>query len=490
MNPIRKFLGQTAIYGLSTIVGRLLNFLLVPLYVSLFDPAEYGKVTYLYALVVFLIVLLTYGMETTFFRFREKGLDLNKVYATGAWSLIGTSLLFLFIALGLNTQIAAALNFEGNPEYINWFAWILVLDAVVALPFAQLRANGRPWKFAWVKLTNIGLNVGLNLFFLLLLPWLTQFDNAAGHYANLLYNPDFGVGYVFIANLVASAVTFLLLIPESRGLTAGFSLSLWKQMIRYSWPLMIAGLASAVNEVADRQIMNFVLPEDEAFTQIGIYGACYKLSIFMTLFIQAYRYGAEPFFFAKSGDHNAKETYAKLMNIFVIAVAVIYVGLNLFLEPLSRWFIPNTEYYEGLHIVPVLLLANLCLGIYINLSVWYKLTDQTRYGAIISGIGAVLTIAFNFWAIPKFGYTGAAWVTLGTYATMMIISLLWGQRNYPIPYDYQRMFGYLFLAVGIVAFARFVMHNDLLMNSVLFLIFAAVLTRIEIRQVRRWFKNG
>ncbi len=490
MNPIRKFLGQTAIYGLSTIIGRLLNFFLVPLYVSLFDPNEYGKVTYLYALVVFLIVLLTYGMETTYFRFREKNLDLNKVYATGAWSLAITSFVFLIAVLAFRAPIAEVLHFEENPEYITWFAWILVLDAVVALPFARLRANERPWKFAWVKLTNIGLNIGLNLFFLLLLPWLSTFNSSIGHYAFLIYSPEFGVGYIFIANLVASAVTFLLLLPESRGLTAGFSFPLWKQMIGYSWPLMIAGLASAVNEVADRQIMNFVLPEEEAFTQIGIYGACYKLSIFMMLFIQAYRYGAEPFFFAKSKDQDAKETYAKLMNIFVVAVVVIYVGLNLFLEPLSLWFIPNSAYYEGLHIVPILLLANLCLGIYINLSVWYKLTDQTRYGAIISGAGAILTIGLNFWAIPRFGYTGAAWVTLIAYSFMMLLSLAWGQRKYPIPYDYRRMFGYLLLAIGIVAFARYILRNDLLLNTVLFVIFGAILTRIEIQQIRSWFKNG
>lgn len=474
MNPIRKFLGQTAIYGLSTIVGRLLNFLLVPLYVSLFDADEYGKVSYLYALVVFLIVVLTYGMETTFFRFRERDDDPEKVFSTGAWSLVFTSSIFLALGLLFSGPIASTVNLPEHPKYIRMFAWILALDAVVALPFARLRAQGRAFRFAVVKLTNIALNIGFNLLFLL---------------AGFMYDPEIGIGYIFISNLIASAFTFLLLIPEARGLAAGFSLSLWKRMIRYSWPLMIAGLASAVNEVADRQIMNFVLPEDEAFWQIGIYSACYKLSIFMTLFIQAYRYGAEPFFFAKAKDLNAREMYAQLMNLFVIATSLIFVGLNLFIDPISRVFIPNPDYYEGLHIVPILLLANLFLGIYINLSIWYKLSDKTLYGAIISTVGALITIGFNLWAIPIYGYTAAAWVTLGAYATMMMISLLWGHKAYYIPYDYKRMFGYLLLAIGIVFVGQYFVNGNLGLNIALFLIFGAILLTFEYRYIRKWVKK-
>ncbi len=475
MNPIRKFLGQTAIYGLSTIVGRLLNFLLVPLYVSLFPAEEYGKVSYLYALVVFLIVVLTYGMETTFFRFRERDEDQVKVFSTGAWSLVFTSSIFLAIALLFSGPIAAAVNLPDHPEYIRWFAWILALDAVVALPFARLRAEGKAFRFALVKLTNIGLNIGFNLLFLLV---------------KVFYDPEVGIGYIFISNLIASAITFLLLLPEARGLAAGFSTSLWKRMIRYSWPLMIAGLASAVNEVADRQIMNFVLPEVEAFRQIGIYGACYKLSILLTLFIQAYRYGAEPFFFAKAKELDARETYAELMNLFVIVTSLIFVGLNLFIDPISHIFIPNPEYYEGLHIVPVLLLANLFLGVYINLSIWYKLSDKTLYGAIISIVGAAITIALNLWAIPIYGYTAAAWVTLIAYGTMMVVSLLWGHKAYPIPYDFKRLFGYLLLAIGIVWLGQRFDNESLPLNMALFLIFGAILAIFEYRYIRRWVKKS
>ena len=475
MNPIRKFLGQTAIYGLSTIIGRLLNFLLVPLYVSLFDSTEYGKVSYLYALVVFLIVILTYGMETTFFRFREKEHDPKEVFGTGAWSLLATSSLFLGLALLFRQPLAAAVHMPDHPEYITWFAAILALDAVVALPFARLRAEGRAFRFAVVKLTNIGLNIGFNLLFLL---------------AKVGYDPSIGIGYIFISNLIASAITFALLLPEARGLAAGFSMDLWKKMIAYSWPLMIAGLASAINEVADRQIMNFVLPKEEAFSQIGIYSACYKLSIFMTLFIQAYRYGAEPFFFAKAKDLDARETYAELMNLFIIATSLIFVGLNLFIDPLSRVFIPNPEYYEGLHVVPILLLANLFLGVYINLSIWYKLSDKTINGAIISTVGAIITITLNFAAIPLYGYTAAAWVTLAAYAVMMIISLIWGQRAYPIPYDFKRMFGYLALSILVVVLAQRVLNNTLRLNIGLFLIFGAILAAFEHRYIRRWTKKS
>lgn len=475
MNPIRKFLGQTAIYGLSTIIGRLLNFLLVPLYVSLFDSTEYGKVSYLYALVVFLIVILTYGMETTFFRFREKQHDPKEVFGTGAWSLLVTSSLFLGLALLFRQPLAAAVHMPDHPEYITWFAAILALDAVVALPFARLRAEGKAFRFAVVKLTNIGLNIGFNLLFLL---------------AKVGYDPSIGIGYIFISNLIASAITFALLLPEARGLGAGFSMDLWKKMIAYSWPLMIAGLASAINEVADRQIMNFVLPKEEAFSQIGIYSACYKLSIFMTLFIQAYRYGAEPFFFAKAKDLDARETYAELMNLFIIATSLIFVGLNLFIDPLSRVFIPNPEYYEGLHVVPTLLLANLFLGVYINLSIWYKLSDKTINGAIISTVGAIITITLNFAAIPLYGYTAAAWVTLAAYAVMMIISLIWGQRVYPIPYDFKRMFGYLALSVLVVVLAQRVLKNTLRLNIGLFLIFGAILAAFEHRYIRRWMKKS
>ncbi len=475
MDPIRKFLGQTVIYGLSSIIGRLLNFLLVPLYVSLFDSVEYGKVGYLHGLVVFLIVMLTYGMETTFFRFREKDHDPNKVYSTGAWSLVFTSLLFLVLALIFRQSIATAVRLPDHPEYISWFAWILALDALVALPFARLRAEGKAFRFAVAKLTNIGLNIGFNLLFLL---------------GKVFYDPSIGIGYIFIANLIASSITFLLLLPEVRGLTAGFSPSLWKEMIRYSWPLMIAGLASAVNEVADRQIMNFMLPEDEAFHQIGIYSACYKLSVFMTLFIQAYRYGAEPFFFAKAKELDARETYAELMNLFIIATAFLFVGLNLFIGPISRIFIPNPEYHEGLHIVPILLLANLFLGVYINLSIWYKLSDKTTYGALISIVGAIITISLNLWAIPVYGYTGAAWVTLGAYGTMMMVSLLWGLRVYPIPYDIKRIFGYLGLAIAIVLLAQRILNDQLGFNIALFIIFGAVLVIFEYRYLRRWVNKG
>lgn len=490
MNPIRKFLGQTAIYGIGHMVGRLLNFLLVPIYVSQFTRAEYGQVTDLYAMVVFLIVVLTYGMETTFFRYIHKDEEPNRVYSTGLISLISTSVLFLAMVVLFSGSIAGALRYAGNPEYILWFAWILALDAIAALPFAKLRAENRAKRFAVIKFLNIGINVALNLFFILFLP--LYLEKNPDSTLSAIYDPNMGVGYIFLSNLAASAITLLILLPEILpsspgenriGFTPKFDRKLWRQMMWYAFPIMLAGLAGAVNEVADRQFLKYLLPSDESFTQLGVYGACYKLSIFITLFIQAFRYGAEPFFFAQAGRN--REVYARVMDIFVMFVVVIFVALNLFLDPISQVFIPNPAYHEGLHIVPILLMANLFLGLYVNLSIWYKLSDQTRYGAMISGVGAVITIGLNLLLIPKMGYTGAAWATLVTYGTMMVISYVLGQKHYPIPYHWQKNAGFILFGIAIVLIMRNI-HLGIAINAIAFAIFAAVLIYFERHSIKRF----
>ncbi len=457
MNPIRKLFEQTAIYGIGHMVGRILNFALVPLYVSQFSPEEYGKVTDLYALVVFAMVFLTYGMETAFFRYIQDADEPNAVFRTGMRSLIATTAVFLAVVmLGLE-PIARVLQYTDHPEYLLFFAGILAFDALSALPLALLRAKGKAGRFAWIKLSNIGINVGLNLVL-------------------ILGFKGWGIEAIFIANLVASGWMFLLLLPEWKGLRGPGDPILWKKMIQYGWPILFAGLAGAVNEVADRQFLKYLLPDDEAIRNLGIYGANYKLAIFITLFIQAFRYGAEPFFFAQAkGD---KQIYARVMDVFVAFVALIYLGLRLFLNELGSWFIPNEVYREGLHIVPILLLANVGLGLLTNLSVWYKVTDRTRAGATIALFGAVITIGLNLWWIPLWGYTGAAWATLVSYGSMTLLSYFWGRKHFAIPYHWIKNLGSI-AAVVVVAEGASRMEAPAPLNTLIFIIFAGVFVFME-----------
>ena len=478
MDLIKGLFKQTAIYGLSSIVGRLLNFLLVPLYVSLFSTYEYGKVTDLYAVAVFMAIILTYGMETAFFRHVEKSGNRKKVLDTSFISILVTSALFLLLVILYLDGIASTLRYEGNPEYLLWFAGILVLDALAAIPFASLRAENKALRFAVYRFIQLGVSIGLNLFFLLLCPWLLEKDLMSALILQI-YEPDLGIGYIFISNLVASGVAFLLVIPKLFQGPLEFDSALLRRELVYALPLMIAGLAGAINEVADRQIIKYLLPEEVSFHMLGVYGACYKLSIFMTLFVQAFRYGAEPFFFAQAKKKDAPEIYAEVMNFFVLAMCLIFVGLNLFLYPLADVFLPNKAYHEGLFVVPILLMANLFLGIYIHLSIWYKLSDKTSRGAIISLVGSGITLIGNFALVPLIGYEGSAWTTLMAYFGMSVISYLWGQRHFPIPYRSWRLMAYLMVAVLFSLTGLYLTEGRVLYNTFLFVIFAGLMAYLE-----------
>ncbi len=451
-SPLKKLAGQTAIYGLTSIVGRLLNWFLVPIYIGTakFTPDQYGIITEMYSYVAFLVVFLTYGMETAFFRFstiREH--DHKKVYSTIIYSLFTTSFLFILFAFLFDQSIANWLKYPNNKEFVTWFAMIVGLDAISSIPMAKLRADNRPIKFAVINFANIGVNVGLNLFFLAYcLPmykagetnWLIQ----------TFYNPEIGVGYVFIANFIASIVKFLLLLPDMLVVKFSLEMDLLKKMFLYALPLLIFGLAGIVNETIDRIMLKRMLFETKGelitMTQIGIYGACYKVSIIITLFIQAFRYAAEPFFFAQEKEKNAKETYAKIMNYFVIICATIFLGVMLYID-LVKYFIPNEAYWEGLKIVPILLFANISLGVYYNQSIWYKLGGKTRFGAYIGIFGAVLTITLNYLWIPIYGYIGSAWTTLICYSSMCVLSFILGHKYYPISYNFNKMALYLGLVL-------------------------------------------
>jgi len=438
-NPIKKLASQTAVYGLSSIIGRFLNYLLTPLYTYSFIPQEFGVVVELYTYTSFLAVILTYGMETAFFRFSVSQKDDNSVFSTATISILITTLTFLLLGIFLHQNIANFLGYSHNTNYIIWFILIIAIDALTAIPFAKLRQQNKALKFALIRLANIGVNIFLNIFFIV---WATKYFSEYW-----FYNSTIGVGYIFIANLLASFVTLILLLPEFKFLKNGFSILLWKQMMKYAFPLLIAGLAGMINETMDRVLLKFLLPSNSnIMEQLGIYGACYKISIIMTIFIQTYRYAAEPYFFNEHKKSDAKNTYAQTMKYFFIVCMFIFLLTTFYLD-IVKLFI-GEAYREGLNVVPILLMANLALGVFFNLSVWYKLSGQTKFGAYLTILGAVITIFANFILIPILGYTGAAWATLICYFVMTVTSYFIGQKFYTIPYDLKKI-GFYF-ALGLL----------------------------------------
>lgn len=446
-NEVKKLAGQTAIYGGTTVLSRLLNYLLVPLHTYLFsNAADYGVVGELYAWTSLFIVILTYGMETAFFRFSQDEGVKDRVYSTVVGSLLVTSTLFIVLCSVFAQPIADWLRYPTHPEYVRWFSVIIGVDALTSIFFAHLRFLNKALRFAAVKLTNILVNVLLNLFFLLLCPWLLT-KNPDSAFVNAIYNPEIGVGYIFIANLVASVVTLLMLFPGILRQKFVFDWQLWKKMFRYAFPLLIFGLAGIVNETMDRVLIKRLSLAAEPQASVGIYSACYKISILMTIVIQAFKYAAEPFFFRKAKDKDAKETYAEVMTLFVLVCSVIFTGIMLYMD-IVQYFVGET-YRVGLPIVPILLMANLFLGIFYNLSIWYKLTGQTKFGAYIAIFGAVITLVLNWLLIPRFDYMGAAWTTFACYLSMMVVSYLLGQKYYHVDYDLKRILFYLLFAVAV-----------------------------------------
>ena len=423
-NALKRLAGQTALYGTSNIVGRLLNYFLVPLHTYLFSQTQYGTVTEFYAYSSFLYILYTFGMETAYFRFasatKDQPENQRKVFDTGMLGLVGSTLLLSGLLFAFATPLATALGYADKVFYVRWFALIMAADTIMALPFARLRMENKPLKYAGLKLFNIGLTIALNLLFLLYLPR----QGVAG----LFGLHGVSEGYVFMANLIASVATALLFSKMWLRFNYQFDAALFKKMLRYAAPLILVGMAGMINETMDRVLLKTLLPLDtEAkLAQIGIYGACYKLSILMTLFVQAYRMAAEPFFFNEAGGKDSPQTFAKMMDYFTAVCVFIFIGITINLDIVKHFIDP--KFHAGLHVVPILLLANLCLGIYYNLSVWYKLSDRTMYGAYISIFGAVVTLALNIWWIPLYGFTGSAWATLVCYASMTVVSFFLGQR--------------------------------------------------------------
>ena len=486
MGILKKLASQTAIYGLSSIFGRFLNYLLVPLYTYYFSATEYGVVSEFYAYAGFFSVLLLFGFETGYFRFHnQEDTTRDVAYSTALTFVLIINLGFCWGIISANETISSVLHYSDHPEYVIWFTLILTLDAIATLPFARLRAENKAFRFAVIKVIEILITISLSLFFIIYCPKLYS-ENPSSWIANL-YRPDIGLGYVFIANLLASAIKCLLLSPQLIGISWGFDHRLFWRMLGYSSPMVIIGFSGIVNEALDRALLKYLLPYDLTTNMklLGIYSACYKLSILMSLFIQAFRYAAEPFFFAYSKQSDAHHIYAKVLNFFVIFCVFIFLLVTLYID-FFKYFM-GEEFRAGLNVVPILLLANLCLGLYVNLSIWYKLTDKTLLGAFVSLIGASLTVALNVWWIPTMGYIGSAWATLTCYASMVILSYLLGQKYYPVAYDIKRVLGYILLGIGLYFTHEFVkIYNNWLpwlLSTALMLIYLLIVVLFESQQL-------
>lgn len=447
------------------------------------NAAGYGQYTYIYAWIAIFNVVLAYGMETAFFRFYHKHKDQKNVVSTALISLLGSSLLFLVLALSLQHTLS---HFTTIPvDYLQFTICILVLDALVIIPFALLRAQEQPVKYTVLKTVNVAINLGFTVFFLIILPKWVQ-HTPEGIFS-ALYKPDWEIPYIFIANSIASGSTLLLLLPTYVKVAYRFDVSLWKRMVHYAGPVMVAGLAFTINEVLDRILLTQLLPEAIAETEVGKYGACYKLALFMTLFGTAFRMGVEPFFFSHAKAKNPKATYAQITYYFVLLGSVILLSVVVFVEVLAQLLIRNPVYWEALSIVPIILLGSFCLGIYYNLSVWYKITDRTRYGAYISSLGAVITLGINMAFIPKIGYMASALATLAAYGSMLLLSYYWGQKHYPVPYKLRRIGFYFSLSIAFSALSFYVFDRNILVGSALLLVFLAVLYKRERTPLKKIF---
>ncbi len=445
----KKLFSQTIIYGLSNVLVRVFPFILTPMLVRAFGPAKYSIYADFYSAAGIISVILTHGMETTFFRFFQKYKDnetkQNTVYFTSLTSVFIVSLLFLFFGIMARQPLANAFKHPDEVNFLIWFLFILASDAMSAVPFAKLRIQNKAIYFASLKILNSVVMFILTVILVFWIPKQIENNGIGASFFSRIYNPEYGIGYAFAANLIASIVTFLALIPTMLKGKLSFDPSLWEKMLTYAWPITIAGLAGIINETMDRQFIKYLLPEGVAEVQMGIYSAVYKIATFITLFKTAYLLGVEPFFFSHAEDKNSGKTYATLMKYYAIFSAIILLFLVANLDWIGRFYIRNPEYWSGLKVVPVLLMGSTFLGIYLNLSIWYKLSDNTHYGAIISGIGALVTIVINYVGLKytDLGYWACAWGTFLSYLIIMLISYFWGQKNYAIPYNKRKLVFYI-----------------------------------------------
>lgn len=466
---------------------------------GLYPARIYGIFTTLYSWASILNAVLSFGMETAFFRFLNKYEHKSKVYSNSFFTVAVVSLLFALLGLTFVGDIAewmhssSVTSLDDYKIFIKLFIGILCVDALSVIPFALLRANGRPMKYGVIKLINIFCFVGLNLFFLFGIPAIISHHWLFADFFSSWFR-DSWVGYVFISNFIASCLTLLMLLPELLKLSFEVDGALVKEMLGYSFPVLVANLSFIINENSDKLFLEKLLPGDIAAQQVGIYGACCKIAIFLSIFIQAFRLGAEPFFFSYAKNKNSGEVYSRIMNYFIIAISLIFVALVANIDVL-KYFIRAHDpaqralYWSGLRVVPILLFGYVSLGIYMNLSIWYKLSDQTRFGLYISGVGALLTIVLNVLFIPMYGFIASAWVSLVAYTVMMILSYFLGQKHYPIPYDMKKALTYLILAIVLVILSFIVFNSNIVIGNILLIAFLAVAFFKERKDFQRMLKR-
>jgi len=452
MSLPKKLLGQTAVYGLLTIAARFINFLLVPIHTHYLSPEMYGRTGIFYGYISFVMILLTYGMETTFFNFARKKEQVSSVFGTTFTSLHFTSILFLMAAFIFKDAWASAIDYAGFGNLVLYMAIILAFDAMSAIPLAYFRQQDKAWKFTIIRVSGILISIFLNIYFIIICPKLLAMGYK-GWYASF-YNSDALVDYIFIANLVSSIWVYVCCLPTIFQIKIKFDFTLLKEMLHYTWPLIFVGTAGIINETFDRIFLKELLPDGEY--QAGIYNAFYKMSIVITLMIQAFRMGAEPFFFAQLGQKNKEQIYAMVLKYFVHACVFVFLFTSLFAKPIAEIIIRNETYFEhpyALTIVPILLLANVFLGIHYNLSIWYKAENKTKYGALIAIFGAAITITINFIFIPQYGILASAVATLVCYFSMSMVSYFWGQKHFYVPYPMAQI-GFIILS-GILGLGIF-----------------------------------
>jgi O-antigen/teichoic acid export membrane protein len=478
LSAIKRLAGETALYGLGSIVPRAINFFLTWLHTRVFvNPEEYGVITNLYAYVAFLNIVYIFGMETAFFRFATKpGADPKRIFNIAQTVVTGVSIFLSVIFILFSKPIAVHLNIPGKEEYIVWLALVMLFDAIVALSFAKLRLEKKPLQYALAKITNVVMFVGLNFFFL-----------------KIIYNPEVGVGYVFLANLIANAFFVLFFIRTLLQWRPTYDREVSPAMLKYAYPIMITGVAGMINEMFSRTTLELWLPNNfykgrSAAYALGVFGACFKLAVIMNLAIQAFRFAAEPFFFSNATDKNSPVLFARVNHYFIIVCCVILLSVSINLDILKH-FLGDPKYWEGLRIVPILLLAYVFLGIYYNLTVWFKLTDKTYYGTMIAFGGAVVTILANYILIPIAGYVGSSWATLICYASMTVACYVLGQKYFPIPYHVISGLTYIVLTTALVYIVNYIkIPNQWLafgFHSVIICVYLLIIYLLEQKKLRQ-----
>lgn len=510
MSTAKKFTGQTAIYGISTIASRVLTFFMTPFYTSAYQLAAYGVITTLYSYVSITNALLTFGMETTFFRYLNKHPEnKQRVYNNAFASVLAVTVIFLLITIPCSGWIAnfvdvsnaqklaekhihvkesigVGLTHADFLKYIYLFLAVVIVDAWCAIPFVKIRADGRPGRYGAIKLASVLIFVSFNLAFIYLFPFWLKHNLVGSGWISHWYTQGW-VGYVFISELLSSIVTLLLLLPELLKIRFDLDREMLLSMYSYSWPVLIANLSYLVNENMDKILLGKLHPVN-SLQEVAIYGGCAKISVFLSIFVNAFRLGAEPFFFNHAKNKNAGHTYARIMDYFVIAVCIIFIALISNIEVL-KYFIPNHKYWVGLKVVPPLVFGYVSLGIYMNLSIWYKLSDQTKYGLYISGIGAILTIVLNVLFIPKYSYMASAWTSFIAYTVMMVLSYVWGQKNYPIPYNLKKNMAYIISSIVIVYLSFYVFKRNIFVGDALLTGYVLVAFNFERANLKAIFKR-